>query len=290
LNEASRWRLDLARRIAPVYAEIPGVRAVAGLGSVARGWADRYSDVEFGVFWQEPPSDEARRLAAERAGGTERRSPPLNERIRAWEEEYYVHGVKIDLGHFTLAAVEGILSDVLERHDPSTPGQNTLAALQDALPLHGEDLLQKWRARAGDYPPALARAMVEAHLRRSPLWFAAMHSERDDFILFRYNLSVLSRELLLVLLGLNRVYDPGHKWVHRLIDRLAIAPADFGPHLRALLHAEPRAAIEPLQALVDEVFALVELHMPEVDTAAARARFHESPHAWDEPPAGLFPG
>jgi hypothetical protein len=30
---------------------------------------------------------------------------------------------------------------------------------------------------------------------------------------------------------------------------------------------------------------LVECHMPDTNTAALRAHFHESPHAWDAPPA-----
>jgi hypothetical protein len=38
-------------------------------GSVARGFADRYSDIEIGVFWDTLPSIEERAAARERAGG-----------------------------------------------------------------------------------------------------------------------------------------------------------------------------------------------------------------------------
>jgi molecular chaperone GrpE len=34
-------------------------------GSTARGHADRFSDLELGIFWHEPPTDEERREAAE---------------------------------------------------------------------------------------------------------------------------------------------------------------------------------------------------------------------------------
>ncbi len=71
MNEASRWRLGRAREIAPVYLADPRVRAVMVGGSVARGWADRYSDVEVGVFWEAFPSPEQFRAAMERARGTE---------------------------------------------------------------------------------------------------------------------------------------------------------------------------------------------------------------------------
>ncbi len=44
------------------------MKAVIIAGSVGRGIADRYSDVEVGVFWTKPPSEGERRALAERVG------------------------------------------------------------------------------------------------------------------------------------------------------------------------------------------------------------------------------
>ena len=60
MNAASQWRHNLAHPLAPIYAANPHVAAVLLGGSTARGHADRYSDIELGVFWHQPPTDAER--------------------------------------------------------------------------------------------------------------------------------------------------------------------------------------------------------------------------------------
>jgi predicted nucleotidyltransferase len=69
MNEASVWRLALAMRIALHYRANPNVRAVAIAGSVARGYADRFSDIDLLVCWAAPPAVKERRDIIKRAGG-----------------------------------------------------------------------------------------------------------------------------------------------------------------------------------------------------------------------------
>jgi hypothetical protein len=70
LNEASRWRLEMARKIAPAYMTNHKVQAVIVGGSAARGRADRYSDIEPGLFWTEPATPAELQAAMEQAQGT----------------------------------------------------------------------------------------------------------------------------------------------------------------------------------------------------------------------------
>lgn len=76
LNEASRWRLAIARKVAPLIAANPRVRAVMLAGSTSRGCADSYSDIEIGVFWELDPYDEEKQI---------------------WMEEWGLHGLKMDV-------------------------------------------------------------------------------------------------------------------------------------------------------------------------------------------------
>src|SRR5947209_2177409 len=78
MNAASQWRLALAQHVAGAYAANPNVAAVIIGGSVARGHSDRYSDIEVGVFWRQPPTDEERRSAAEATGGEVHRLYPYD--------------------------------------------------------------------------------------------------------------------------------------------------------------------------------------------------------------------
>jgi hypothetical protein len=52
---------------------------------------------------------------------------------------------------------------------------------------------------------------------------------------------------------------------------MAIKPADLAARLKRSFRIEPTEAAEELEALVEEMLALVETHIPGVDTAPYRA-------------------
>ena len=290
MDEASRWRLTLAQRIAQAYAQDPNVDAVAVLGSVSRGCADRFSDIELGVFWSEPPSEREREVVVDRVGGTDWRPSPYNEQIEGWEEEYHLDGVKIDPGHFVTQTMERLIADVVDRHDVSLSKQNCVSAIQRAIPLNGGAVIERWQSKVASYPEEVARAMVRQYLSFSPFWMLEMLAERDDFLLVRHNFCAIERQLLLVLMGLNRIYYPGHKWIHHLIGELRVAPPDLSRRLKRVLRGDVTIAAKDLRGLIEETFALVDQHMPEVDTAEARTRAQQQPHIWEQPPIPMGRG
>jgi predicted nucleotidyltransferase len=69
MNEASQWRLEVAHYAAPIIARNPKVKAIVLGGSVSRGNADSYSDIEINVIWAEPPTEADRLAPIEPAGG-----------------------------------------------------------------------------------------------------------------------------------------------------------------------------------------------------------------------------
>jgi hypothetical protein len=287
---ATRGRLALARRLVPAYAAEPRVRAVAVTGSVARGWADRYSDVELGVFWDAAPTDAERRALVARAGGDLWHLFPPDD-VGRWGEDYYVARVKIDVGNATVGAAERWLTDVVERHETALQQQHFAAAVLHAVPLHGAPLIAAWHARLCPYPEALRRAMVRRYLRFNPIWGPEMLADRGEVLVLHEYLAASGRKLLAVLAGLNGIYHPGNKWVDRLIAELAIAPPNLAERLRRLFLAPARAGVEAYRELTEEVFDLVERHLSDVDTAEARAFFrHRRPLVEDPLPDELPPG
>src|SRR5438132_452992 len=119
MNEASRWRLAVAEMIAPVYTTEAQVCAVFVGGSVARGCADRYSDVEIGILWETFPTHDEFRAAMERAHGADWELDPYAPDEDVWYEEYAVEGLKIDLRHMTAARMGEVLAAVVEGSDRS---------------------------------------------------------------------------------------------------------------------------------------------------------------------------
>ena len=298
MNYASQWRLALARWVAAAYAANPSVAAVIVGGSTARGHADRYSDIEVGVFWHQPPTDEDRTSAGlvvtQAAGWDAPHLYPYDPAEEMWEDDLFLGhitpgqpatGVLVEVPHYTAEFVERVLIDVLEHHDPSDLKQSLLAAITTAIPVHGESLIEAWRARAAAYPRELAVAVVQRHAQIDHFWRTDMFLERGNNLMLLYDTLVqVSKKLLYVLLALNRAFYSGFLWAHLQMSGLDIAPADFYGRLRRVFQSEPATAARELQALVEEVYNLVEQEMPEVDVDWLRRVFRWRRQPWDAPP------
>src|SRR5258708_19908777 len=183
MHEASRWRYALAQQIASHSHANPKVAAVLVEGSVARGYADHFSDIDLAVFWAEPPTAQERRDIVTRAGGRCRHPWPSHREAAGWETRNVREGVAIDVRHTTVKATESILAAVLEHADPSLSKQQRLAALRSALPLVNPTLITRWQQQAAAYPHALAVAMVRKHLRFRPAWDQKHFPSPHNFLL-----------------------------------------------------------------------------------------------------------
>ncbi len=290
MNEASRWRSALAQQIAPHYHANPKVRAVALAGSVALGDADRSSDIDLSVFWAAPPTGKEHRDIIKRVGKGGGSRFPFHGNAGGWSEEFEVGGVAIDVRHMTVETTERTLADVLKRADPSLAKQQHLATLLSALPLSGSSVLTRWQQQALVYPHELGVAMVRTHLNFPPRWEQEMLAERNEWLLLYDSLCLVEQHILLVLLGLNRLYYPGFRRVDRLMEQMPMAPLHLVSRFKQafeIVSIDARASVYQLHDLVEETFRLVEMHLGEVDTAQARARFAEPRQIWEQAPDEL---
>src|SRR5262249_28265266 len=57
VTEASRRRLELARKMAEIHARDPRLQAMLVAGSVARGAADDISDIDMSLYYSEMPTE-----------------------------------------------------------------------------------------------------------------------------------------------------------------------------------------------------------------------------------------
>ena len=290
MNEASAWRYALAQKLAPYYCTNPKVVAVAVEGSVARGCADGSSDIDVVVFWTKPPTEKQRRDIIKHARGRRWKLVPYNVEEGCWLEQFEVAGVAIDVRHMGIETTERILADVLERCDPSLAKQRHIAALLSALPLSDPSMLTQWQQQALVYPHELGVAMVRTHLKFPPRWEQERLAERNEWLLLYDSLCLVEKHLLLVLLGLNRLYYPGFRRVDRLMEQMPIAPLHLVSRFKQvfdIVSIDARASVYQLHDLIEETFRLVEMHLREVDTAQARARFAEPRQVWEQAPDEL---
>ena len=284
MNNATRWRQALAERIAAVYARDPQVSVVLLGSSAASGYADKYSDLELLVFWTQAPAEEERASAIEGAGGKIWRLYPDAE--GEWSDEYHIGGVKVDGSNFTVETAGRFLADVVERFETSFGKQVLISTILHGIPLLGAPLVEGWRTRSAVYPDGLARAMVQEHLWFEPRWWGPMLVERNDLLALYEGVARQASRVLRVLMGLNHIYDPGIKWMDQLIARFAIAPGELSGRLKGVFREEPSAGVRLLHALIDDSFALVDRHLPQVDTSRARWWFNHGRAPVDRPPDG----
>ncbi len=211
MHDATRWRMALAKRIAALYARHPNARVVMVAGSVSRGCADRYSDIEIDVYYDRPPTETERIAAVEGCGAT---VTLLDEDADEWEEQMNIGGFYAHSSTFLVQTMERYLTEVVEACQISPLAQVRLSSLQHAVTIKGATQVQQWREKANLYPLGLTIAMLKANLPFEGFWYAEkMLAARDD-LLPLYDIFVkVERQILWALLGLNRIYFPVHSCV-----------------------------------------------------------------------------
>jgi|SRR5579871_5182847 len=275
MTKASERRLELARQMAAVYAQKPEVRAMLVTGSVAEGLADDTSDIDMALYYEELPSQEEVGTTREQVGGSERIFFVTDPNGGGYVESYYREGIKHDFAHMKIAAWERDMAEVLEKHNLDSPMQKVLSGVLDSVPLLGEDLIAAWKNVIAAYPDTLAEAMVARHLKFYPPWVPEKMALGRGDLLFLYEIFVeAEKNILGILLGLNRIYHWGeYKRMDVFLGKMKIAPQDLSARLKQVLRDDPAIAVQKLDALIEETFALVERHMPQVSVEAARKRY-----------------
>ena len=288
MNEQSAWRRAFAARYLQPYGEHAAARMGVLGGSVAQGVADRWSDCDTLVYWDAIDSDwlETPRAAMPAGGGarfTWLESFPGN----AWLEQYRFGRLKVDVAHVRLGWLHELIDGVLSGTDTDTTSLDVLRGVEEAIVLFGEEEYEPIRARVQDYPHELRLALVRKHLAIAPSWiYDGMGRDRGDLVVFYEHVLAAMRSLVGILAGLNGVYVAPDKLkrVGAVVGRMELAPADAAARLDALLDL-PRERVKPqLDDLVGRTYELVEAHLPEVDTAQARAIWSLAAEPCEAPP------
>src|SRR5258708_3267947 len=185
-----------------------------------------------GCLLDRPPTEKERRDIIKWSRGRRWQLFPYNVEEACWSDDYSVGGVKISVRHSTVATMECLLTDVLEHADPSLAKQRHIAALLSALPLSDPSLLAHWQRKAKVYPLELKVTMVRAHLLFRPSWEQEMLAERNNLLVLYESFCTIEKHILLVLMGLNRIYYPGWQWLDRLMGQMHIAPLNLSPRFK----------------------------------------------------------
>lgn len=264
-------------------------------GSTARGDADRWSDVEVGVFWSRRPTRRERATAASAACAADLRMVTPEDATAPWYDHLYLgatrpEGLMVEVVHTLTALVEDTLDAVLDACEPNPPGLDTIKGIVDGSGTVGAraDITDHWKARAASYPRGLAIAIVEGSGAIEQFWRWRMLVERENPLLLAREFTRVAGQMLNVLHALNGRYC-GHpsafKRLDAVQDDLPVAPRALADRLRSVFTLPTSEAAAALRELVEETYDLVEVHLPEVDVERLRTLFRA-----DRRPLDAFPG
>ena len=239
--------LELARKIAGRYGELPQVEAVALSGSQNSGLADEASDIDLYVYLRaDLPVTERMAVAAPYADGAE-----FDNRYWGTEDAWtdLASGIHVEGIFWHVSWMEDQLDRVLRRHEAST-GYSTAfwhSIRGGRILFDRNSWLHLLQAEAQQpYPDGLRRAVFAKNypiLRRvssSYVQQIELAQERNDLVSLNHRISALLASYFDVLFALNGVAHPGEK---RLIH-----------HAETLCEQRPPALREQVEMLVQSVY------------------------------------
>ena len=279
MNAHAQWRFEMARDLGDRLERYSGIQAMLVGGSVARGYADAYSDIELLLFWDHAPDPELRR--------TIRRDLHAELRYPAFDPGHgsalIIGGVPVDLWNLTVAGQEADNDAVLHDYSIDLVASNRLDTVRTGIPLHGADLIHEWQRRVEGYPDELAVRMLQAYLPHFHLRQLNLAARRDNPTAYYHTLTDIQCSLFLVLLALNKSYFPTFKWIYQRLAELPIGPREVASRLLQMFAEPPLRAAAQLRDALAETLAIVEAQYPQLDTAYPRFGLDQTPPA-PEPP------
>lgn len=266
---------ELVRSVTRSLGSIPGIAAVAVGGSWARGAADRFSDIDFGLYY-----DPARPPAIARLRALARRlhdhsdAPVVTERGGwgpwidggAWLE---IGGRRVDWIYRDLSRVARAITDarkgkISSHYQPGHPHafhtHIYMGEVHEARIVHEpRGRLEALRRRTRPYPAALARAVRNKFLWEAgfALETARKSARRGDVFHVSGSLFRSAACLAQVLFAVNRRYLVNEKGSLAEIETFRLAPQGFSPRVRRLL-ARPGDLADGLGRSLERMAALVE--------------------------------
>jgi predicted nucleotidyltransferase len=262
-NPHTKWRIDFARHLAKHLTTLKGIKAIVIAGSVARDFADEYSDIEIPIFWETLPDDATRHAIA----------TSLNAEFLyaydgpAREDQLLIDGVQVDLWHVSTTHQEEILEAVLRKHQYDLGTLNALDTIRACIPLYGHEIVQLWKLRAQEYPDKLAAKIVQEHLASFRIGELFILAQRNNPTAFYSQLSFLQQEAFLVLLALNRTYFPTFKWIYRVLESMQVKPESIEHRFRQAYETSYAEAITDTKSILAETVHLAEKQFPQLDTS-----------------------
>lgn len=278
-NYHCKWRIELGEQICEKVKAIEGVKAIAIGGSVGRGYADEYSDLEILIFWDKYPDENTRKLIVKKLNAEY--FYPYNYEGR--EDNVIVNGFRIDLWHLTLEQEEQVIKSIIEDFEIDFGSSNAMDTIRTCIPLFGEEIIYSWKNRAKEYPKEIVIKNIKESLSAIDCTQAELYIIRQNSTLIYEHIANLQKNIFLIFLALNKQYFPTFKWMYKSFEALKIKPKNIEQRFRDVFAYQPRKAYENTLDIMMETLDIINEVYPEIDTTVVLGKLKSARIPHDNP-------
>lgn len=279
LSYHCKWRIGLAKQICEKVKIIKGVKAIVIGGSVARGYADEYSDLEIPIFWDKLPNENTRKLIVKELNAEY--FYPYN--YEANEDNVIVNGFRIDLWHLTVEDEEDAIKGALVDLRTDFGYSNAMDTIRTCIPLLGEEIVYSWKDRAKDYPKELAIKNIKESLQSIDSTQAELYIQRQNSTLIYEHIANLQKNIFLILLALNKLYFPTFKWMYKSLETFKIKPENIEQRFRDIFTYPPKEAYENTLFIIMETLDIINEVYPELNASVVLSKLQSARIPHDNP-------
>jgi len=275
MNEASRWRIELARELSSHYSSHPDVRMICLGGSPTKGLSDAYSDLDIVVYWDKIDEEWVRVEPLQKAVDLAR-TDLLEMESGTFIESYHSDGLKIDFGHGTMDMWSEWTNMLLEELNPDPGLLGMIGGFLDCIPFYGEDLCNEWKNRLENYPDALAIEVIKKNIGFYVRGYLVNQClKRGDFLAYQDGMCTMLKRLVSITAALNRKYysSAEPRWLSFELDRMPVRPSSLTcDNIRWMLNNPGDESEAMLYDLMDGLLRLVQDQFPELEEKITRRR------------------
>jgi hypothetical protein len=261
-TDASLLRYHIAEELARSCPPELG-REIAVTGSVSRGIADQYSDIEIHLWSDELPAREDWWKWLQKVGASDV-SPDgaTDEELGITWVTFRFRGVWVEAGWQTIPRLDAVLRRLLAAEITAHHRLILASAILHALPLRSESLLAGWQQELSHYPEPLQAQLIKDN---TAAW-SDPHVPGVRWALVergqRYPLAMRLvwdvQNLLAVLFASNRVWQPDWKWIEHAAAQLPLRPDRLPQRLDEIFTlAQPEQSVLTAFQLILDTLALV---------------------------------
>ncbi|PVZ72102.1 hypothetical protein [Pelagibaculum spongiae] len=270
---AVELRISVAKKLCSLLPKSLPVTAMFIGGSVAKGWADDYSDLELCLVWQQLPNASLRASILDAWQAKKQRLASSTE-SEIFEDGCFVDGLQVDLWHCSYQSIDSLIDSAMLDCKLTISQQQTLATLEHAIVLKPSAKLEQWQSRLR-FTEQLQHKLITDNFSAFVYANLDLSVNRGDLVILYNLISGIHKRLINVLFALNKRFHLGHKNAEQVLNILPFKPNNCWQKIQCSYQLPPDKALQALKDLVEEMFDLVEYQL-DLDLGQLRQAWRES--------------